>query len=89
MTVRTDRLWRNTMQEAGYKRFRIEPKPAPHVYQIPNKFDVSARKLRLAAMLVHEAFEYKLRRIQTAEAQMRRMHEMRPGISAHHDGQTI
>jgi len=48
------------MQEAGYKRFRIEPKPAPHVYQIPNKFDVSARKVRLAAMLVHEAFEYKL-----------------------------
>lgn len=47
------------MQEAGYKRFKIEPKPAPHVYQIPNKFDVSARKLRLAGMLVHEAFEYK------------------------------
>ncbi len=43
-----------------YHRFRIEPKPAPHVYPIPNKFDVSARKLRLAAMLVHEAFEYKL-----------------------------
>src|SRR3989449_5180640 len=41
-----------------YHRFRIEPKPAPHVYPIPNKFDVSARKLRLAAMLVHEAFEY-------------------------------
>src|SRR5260370_15577879 len=60
MTVRTDRLWRNTMEEAGYKRFKIEPKPAPHVYQIPNKFDVSARKVRLAAMLVHEDFEYKL-----------------------------
>jgi glutamate synthase-like protein len=47
--------------EAGkeYHRFRIEPKPAPHVYPIPNKFDVSARKLRLAAMLVHEAFEYR------------------------------
>src|SRR5256712_13713761 len=43
-----------------YYRFRIEPKPAPHVYPIPNKFDVSARKLRLAAMLVHEAFEFKL-----------------------------
>src|SRR3989454_1258929 len=41
-----------------YHRFRIDPKPAPHVYPIPNKFDVSARKLRLAAMLVHEAFEY-------------------------------
>lgn len=48
------------MQEAEYKRFKIEPKPAPHVYQIPNKFDVSARKLRLAAMLVHEAVEYRL-----------------------------
>ena len=43
-----------------YERFRIETKPAPHVYQIPNKFDVSARKVRLAAMLVHEAFEYRL-----------------------------
>src|SRR5713226_7053850 len=42
-----------------YQRFRIESKPAPHVYPIPNKFDVSARKIRLAAMLVHEAFEYK------------------------------
>jgi len=40
LTVRTDRLWRNTMEEAGYKRFKIEPEPAPHVYQIPNKFDV-------------------------------------------------
>src|SRR2546422_7507835 len=43
-----------------YERFKIETKPAPHVFQIPNKFDVSARKVRLAAMLVHEAFEYKL-----------------------------
>ena len=43
-----------------YERFKIETKPAPHVYQIPNKFDVSARKVRLAGMLVHEAFEYKL-----------------------------
>src|SRR3989454_1565255 len=43
-----------------YERFKIETIPAPHVYQIPNKFDVSARKVRLAAMLVHEAFEYKL-----------------------------
>src|SRR3989441_4169239 len=47
------------MQEAGYRRFKIESKPAPHVYPIPNKFDVSARKLRLAAMLAHEAFEYR------------------------------
>ncbi len=49
-----------TGKPSKYERFRIETKPAPHVYQIPNKFDVSARKLRLAAMLVHEAFEYKL-----------------------------
>src|SRR3989449_8675801 len=43
-----------------YERFKIETKPAPHVYQIPNKFDVSARKVRLAGVVVHEAFEYKL-----------------------------
>jgi hypothetical protein len=49
-----------TTKPSKYERFRIETKPAPHVYQIPNKFDVSARKLRLAAMLVHEAFEFKL-----------------------------
>jgi len=29
------------------------------VYPIPNRFDVRARKIRLAAMLVHEAFEYR------------------------------
>ncbi len=45
-----------------YERFRIESRPAPHVYPIPNKFDVSARKLRLASMLVHEAFEYRFNR---------------------------
>ncbi|TMI08219.1 hypothetical protein E6H34_05105 [Candidatus Bathyarchaeota archaeon] len=49
-----------TAKPSKYERFKIETKPAPHVYQIPNKFDVSARKLRLAAMLVHEAFEFKL-----------------------------
>ena len=49
-----------TPMPSKYDRFKIETKPAPHVYQIPNKFDVSARKVRLAAMLVHEAFEYKL-----------------------------
>jgi hypothetical protein len=49
-----------TIKPSKYERFRIETKPAPHVYQIPNKFDVSAKKVRLAAMLVHEAFEYKL-----------------------------
>src|SRR5438094_9466153 len=47
-------------EPSKYERFKIETKPAPHVYQIPNKFDVSARKVRLAAMLVHEAFGYKL-----------------------------
>jgi hypothetical protein len=40
-----------------YERFKIETKPAPHVFQIPNKFDVSARKVRLAVMLVREAFD--------------------------------
>jgi len=49
-----------TIKPSKYERFKIETKPAPHVYQIPNKFDVSARKVRLAAMLVHEAFEFKL-----------------------------
>ena len=49
-----------TAKPSKYERFRIETKPAPHVYKIPNKFDVSAKKVRLAAMLVHEAFEYKL-----------------------------
>lgn len=46
----------------GYERFRIETKPAPHAFKVPNKFDVSAKKLRLAAMLVHEALEYRLNR---------------------------
>ncbi|HEV2120383.1 MAG TPA: glutamate synthase-related protein [Candidatus Bathyarchaeia archaeon] len=49
-----------TIKPSNYERFKIETKPAPHVHQIPNKFDVSAKKVRLAAMLVHEAFEYKL-----------------------------
>jgi glutamate synthase-like protein len=49
-----------TIKPSKYARFKIETKPAPHVFQIPNKFDVSARKVRLAAMLVHEAFEYRL-----------------------------
>ncbi len=47
------------VQETGYRRFKIESRPAPHVYAIPNRFDVRARKIRLAAMLVHEAFEYR------------------------------
>ncbi len=41
-----------------YERFHIDTKPAPHAYPLPPKFDVHARKLKLAAMLVHEAFEY-------------------------------
>jgi len=49
-----------TVKPSKYERFRIETKPTPHVYQIPNKFDVSARKVRLAAMLVREAFQFKL-----------------------------
>ncbi len=43
-----------TIKPSKYERFKIETKPAPHVFQIPNKFDVSARKVRLAATLVHE-----------------------------------
>jgi len=49
-----------TIKPSKYERFRIETKPAPHLYPIPNKFDVSARKLRLAGMLLHEAFEFRL-----------------------------
>jgi hypothetical protein len=49
-----------TIKPSKYERFKIETKTAPHSFPIPNKFDVSARKLRLAAMLVHEAFEFKL-----------------------------
>ncbi len=45
-----------------YERFHIETKPAPNVYKPTPKFDVSARKLRLAAMLVHEAFEYRFKK---------------------------
>lgn len=50
------------MQEVGYRRFRIETKPAPHAHPVANRFDVSAKKLRLAAMLVHEAFEYRFQK---------------------------
>src|SRR5712691_1166150 len=45
-----------------YERFHIETKPAPNVYKPTPKFDVSAKKLRLAAMLVHEAFEYRFKK---------------------------
>ena len=47
-------------QPSKYERFKIETDQAPHAFPIPNKFDVSARKVRLATMLVHEALEYKL-----------------------------
>jgi len=50
------------LQEAGYRRFKIGSKPAPHAYPIPNKFNVSARKVRLAGMLLHEAFEYRFKK---------------------------
>src|SRR5213593_4423124 len=45
-----------------YERFHIETKPAPNVYKPTPKFEVSAKKLRLAAMLVHEAFEYRFKK---------------------------
>ncbi len=45
-----------------YERFHIETKPAPHAYPLPPKFDVRARKLRLAAMLAHEAVEYRFKK---------------------------
>ncbi len=45
-----------------YERFHIETKPAPNVYKPTPKFDVSAKKLGLAAMLVHEAFEYRFKK---------------------------
>lgn len=46
----------------GYERFHIESKPTPHLHPVPNRFDVRAKKLRLAAMLIHEAFEYRFKR---------------------------
>src|SRR5437867_1163990 len=45
-----------------YERFHIETRPAPHVFRVANKFDVSAKKLRLAAMLLHEAFDYRFKK---------------------------
>ncbi|HEY5620746.1 MAG TPA: glutamate synthase-related protein [Candidatus Bathyarchaeia archaeon] len=46
----------------SYERFHIGTEPAPNVYRVPNRFDVKARKLGLAAMLIHEAFEYRFNR---------------------------
>lgn len=48
--------------ETGYHRFRIETKLAPNAYAVPSKFDVKARKLSLAAMLIHETFRYRFNR---------------------------
>jgi Conserved region in glutamate synthase len=45
-----------------YERFHIDAKRAEHAFTLPNKFDVRARRLRLAAMLVHEAIHYRLNR---------------------------
>lgn len=45
-----------------YERFHIGTKPSPLAYTLPAKFDVQARKLRLAAMLVHEAFEFRFKK---------------------------
>ncbi len=46
----------------GYQRFSIERRPAANAYPVPSKFDVKARKFRLAAMLLHEAFQYRFNR---------------------------
>ena len=46
----------------AYERFHIEAKSADHVYNVPNKFDVHAKRLRLAAMLVHETIRYRFNR---------------------------
>src|SRR6266567_2092270 len=46
----------------GYERFRIETKPALNIFKVPPKFDVSAKKIRLAGMLLHEAFEYRFKK---------------------------
>ena len=45
-----------------YERFRIETKPAENRFNVPSKFNVRARRFRLAAMLVHEAFHYRFNR---------------------------
>jgi hypothetical protein len=61
-SINIEILEESGMGETGYQRFKIESNPAPHVYPIPNKFDVSARKVRLAAMLIREAFERRFNR---------------------------
>src|SRR5713101_7996897 len=45
-----------------YERFHIDAKPTDHAFNVPNKFEVRARRLRLASMLVHEAIHYRLNR---------------------------
>jgi Conserved region in glutamate synthase len=50
------------MSKKTYERFHIDAKAADNAFSVPNKFDVRARRLRLAAMLVHEAIHYRLNR---------------------------
>src|SRR5881409_2470926 len=50
------------VEEPAYERFHIEAKSADHVYNVPSKFDVHAKRLRLAAMLVHETIRYRFNR---------------------------
>src|SRR5881296_860240 len=50
------------VEEPAYERFRIEAKSADHAYNVPSKFDVHAKRLRLAAMLVHETIRYRFNR---------------------------
>lgn len=50
------------LEEPTYERFHIDVKPADHAFHAPNKFDVRAKKLRLAAMLIHEAIRYRFNR---------------------------
>lgn len=44
-----------------YERFHIDTRQARHLYAVPNRFDVNAKKLRLAAMLIHESLEYRFK----------------------------
>ena len=48
--------------EPIYERFHIDAKLADHAFNVPNKFDVRAKRLRLAAMLIHEAIHYRFNR---------------------------
>ncbi|HZD12413.1 MAG TPA: glutamate synthase-related protein, partial [Candidatus Binatus sp.] len=52
----------NAVADAGYDRFRIETKPAENLFRVPNRFDVRAKRLRLAVMLLHETIHYRFNR---------------------------